>query len=35
MTQDPDKLTLAIIIGLLFIIIVLATKYLDDKINKE
>lgn len=35
MTQDPDKITIILIIGVITILFAIGAKYLDDTINKE
>jgi hypothetical protein len=35
MTQDPDKITIAVILGVIITLIVIAVRYLDKQINED
>lgn len=35
LTQDPNKITIILIVGVLIILFAIGAKYLDDKINKD
>lgn len=35
MIQDPDKITIAVILGVIITLIVIAVRYLDKQINED